>query len=452
MVKSFEEFIKEEKEIAPILIPVDLNHGSHSVPKVVVKPILIPVDPTHGSHSRKRTRLKEEHEDGVKIHSTHEWQHKNENEHLGDEAFDIGKKIQLPREKFEKHPSSDGLVSYTNSSHGLNHHLLEKAKGKLKPVEDPDSYDGKYQVKERAYHEKQTVKLDHALSHSKLGHDLHVYHGTRRFNPGELASQHPKRLIRSAAYMSTSIDKGTAHSFSGQEDGGHIIHIRLKKGEQAHYMGSNSSYPSEHEAILPRDTALKIHPEPTHLSNGVKVWHADIHHSPEDLIKRKTRKVVSTVREKTAGIKDKIDSAKDTYTKKQVSPELHHFKQHKWKMADNFGVYDNVEKFHKDLQGGKYPRGYHNGDDNNHGNPYVGTPPKDIKTKIKDKVEAVKKKADTVKQAFDKYKANPDSAVKHHYKQHKWTYSVKGLHNLNAVTGFHKSLINPKKAKEKQDD
>ena len=271
-MRSFRNFLENKNIIPPILIPVDPNHGSHSFDEGFIPPILIPVDPNHGSHSRKRTRLKEEH-----THSQ-TWLDQNDNDHLGHDHEEVTNKIDIPEKKFKAMPEHDHVFGYTSSSSRLNRYHLNKAKGQLPEHENEFCSKEKTQKNYEKY-EEQSKHLDSAVKSHKLDHDLHVYHGTHSFNPGELASQHPDRLIKSAAYMSTSVHKATAHDFAlGRE---HIIHIHLKKGEHALPIGRNSVLPEEHETLLPRGTTLKIHHEPTHLSSGATVWHAHIHHGED---------------------------------------------------------------------------------------------------------------------------------------------------------------------------
>jgi hypothetical protein len=92
--------------------------------------------------------------------------------------------------------------------------------------------------------------------------------------------------------MSTSIDKKTAAGFSrtnlhntpqqvsdNMEEGrpkAHILHLHLKAGQRGMYMGAYGDCGNEHEFILPRDSTIKVHHEPTILHNGIHVWHGHI--------------------------------------------------------------------------------------------------------------------------------------------------------------------------------
>jgi hypothetical protein len=264
----FKKFLKAG--IAPILIPSDPVHGAHS--RKQIAPILIPSDPVHGAHSKPKRSLKEE-----TVHGYHKWMEKHNNHHLGKNHEEVHEKINQSKEDFEKNPDHHHLMNYSDSSYVTNHNLLKLAK-----KEKPEWADGQQSKKFNKKRKKHVVRMVNGLDRtfkrddSKLKHDLHVYHGTDKFNPGELASQHPDRKIKSAAYMSTSINKKQVEAFAGRHNNSHIIHIRLKKGQKAKYLGDNSKHVNERECLLPRNTTLKIHHKPTKLSCGTHVWHARV--------------------------------------------------------------------------------------------------------------------------------------------------------------------------------
>jgi hypothetical protein len=292
-MKSFKDFIHSPR-MRPILIPVDPVHGKHSRP-ANDEPMLIPVDPVHGAHSKPRDKMDEDHvgafysamdkrpEPSNEHRQAIDWANHNDNAHLGGHLDAVHNAISIPQDHFTSTPNAEHLKQYTEMSATTNHDLLQKAKHE--PLK---------------YHETHTLlnnkvkAIDKALGSRKLKHDLHVYHGTSQFNPGELAAQHPEGHIKTAAYMSTSIDKRKAAQFSGtrvthdypnkgefKPAGPHVIHLHLKPKQKGIYMGDHSAFPEEHEFILPRNTTMKIHPEPEVLHNGTHVWHAHVVDSKE---------------------------------------------------------------------------------------------------------------------------------------------------------------------------
>ena len=289
--------------------------------KDVVEPILIPVAPCHGKHSKPNN--KEEVKEGTHPESPinhplsdkDAWHRQNDNHHLGKTFDDVDSTLENHNKDYSSHPSFRHVHQYTRESYSINSHLLEKASDgksalqksveqtkKLSNEPSNSDYDRAFykdshnMFKKKLRDTNEKIKhIDGFLKDQKLPHDLHVYHGTEGFDPGKLASKHPKRLIKSAAYMSTSIKKHIAAGFAGSTTGTpdgvggftsangynnknkHILHIHLKKGQRAAYLGSHSNFHEEHEALLPRNTTLKVHHEPTVLVDGTKVWHATVH-------------------------------------------------------------------------------------------------------------------------------------------------------------------------------
>jgi hypothetical protein len=170
------------------------------------------------------------------------------------------------------------LHRYTKSSNSLNSELFRRH------VEDhPEPNPASVPTKGGDSHHD-VAALDKAVSHP-LKRDVHVYSGVR-FNPGQVASRHPEGHIHLPAYTSTSLDRGVANQFA---DSGHILHVHLKAGDKARYLGADSHYTHEKEVLLPRHTTLKVHPEPTKVKeeggNTVHVWHAHVVHQahPDDI-------------------------------------------------------------------------------------------------------------------------------------------------------------------------
>lgn len=259
-MKSFKQFIKN---IKPVMISAQPMHGAHSKPK---PPILITAQPFHGAHARKKKKLKEATgEHGPEAHNVQKWDADHSlNHHLGHDEFKITKKLHEDEDDFHKRPGVEHVVDYTEHSTAINHHLIDKAKGKQSRYPD-------------AVHKEKMKGIDTALHHSKMKHDIHVYHGAN-FHPDELAKQHPERKIKTPAYLSTTHDKQTARMFSSHNMPGkrHVLHIHVKKGNHALFLGKHSTHPHEHETLIPRGTTLQVHHKPDVLHDGTKVWHAHI--------------------------------------------------------------------------------------------------------------------------------------------------------------------------------
>ena len=245
-MKSFLHFLKEKD---PVRIDAMPMHGSHSVHKSD-KPVKITAQPMHGKHSK----LQESKETS--------WLDKNDNTHLGASHVEIDKKLH--DHNFAKHPQKKALDSYTDDSYDINRALIEKNKN----------------------HKNHIAQLSKAVSNSPLHHDIHVYHGTNGFHPGNEAKKHKEGHIHLPAFTSTTIDKHMAHSFANfqHEDTkktGHILHIHVKKGQHGKYIGSHSKNEhgdNEHEMLLQKGLVLKVHPKPKKLADGTHIWHSHIIH------------------------------------------------------------------------------------------------------------------------------------------------------------------------------
>lgn len=278
-MKKFKQFIDA--------LPV---HGKHSKEPVSVDGVIL-VAPMHGKHSRppKEEKVNEEYKNQYSLspegHEHHiDFGNKNYNDHLGEHVGDVHKVLDLPSHKYTENPHHPALSNYSVSSYELNGGLINNAAGRSNKW-DHTSYDSP-EVKEtknrrKKRFEEQVRNLDDSFNHphAVLKHDLHVFHGTSRFNPGAEAAKNGGRITL-PAFTSTSINARNALDFAdaGQSHNSHVIHIHMKKGQRAHYLGSNSAVPEEQEALLPRNTTLRIHPTPTILHSGsagklTHVWH-----------------------------------------------------------------------------------------------------------------------------------------------------------------------------------
>jgi len=102
--------------------------------------------------------------------------------------------------------------------------------------------------------------IDEALSNQVVPHDVEVYRGIK----GHLNVQ-VGESFRDKGYASTSANPGVAESFVGQ-DAGVIMRVKVPKGANGIYMGSNYHQPGnkdfdlgeEQELLLPRDTKMRV--------------------------------------------------------------------------------------------------------------------------------------------------------------------------------------------------
>lgn len=285
-MKNFKNFITEaKKSVPPILITAMAVHGSHAK-KQSVEPTIISATPVHGSHAKKQIK---ESWFGEKPLDHREWIEDHENNHIGESPNEVHSKLNKPAEEHNSIPGAEHVHEYTHFSQPINHELISRATGtptSMSHKDDDDAYQTKYRDERREKHNTIVHGIDSAIKHSKLPHDIHVYHGTDQFNPGAEAAKHPEGHIKLPPYISTSISKNTAIKFANADHpnkpdvGSHVIHIHMKKSQHGLYTGDNSKFPKEREMILPRNQTLKIHPKPTKLNNGTHVWHATVHDQP----------------------------------------------------------------------------------------------------------------------------------------------------------------------------
>lgn len=290
-MQSFKNFLEETKFNKGTIISVEPVHGNHS--KRQRQPRLIDKEPVHGKHSKPVGKLKEskipEHEslydrDSEGNEHIRDFVRRNHNTHLGSDLFDVHQTLNPTREHFEKNEHHPSLKKYSKASWETNKELINKATGKPS-LHTPDKYDSdsekEYKKENAQIHDEHVKSLDASFHHphAVLQHDLHVFHGTNKFNPGEEAKKGSGRITL-PTYTSTSIDPKIASDFAGENEDSHIIHLHLKKGQRAHYLGTHSSFENEKEVMLPRNSTIQIHPTPTvtHNGNGTKthIWHGHV--------------------------------------------------------------------------------------------------------------------------------------------------------------------------------
>lgn len=287
MMQGFKKFLEEAKFNKGTIITAEPVHGKHSKPPRQAS--LIDKDPVHGKHSKPTQKIKEEHENHYDLDKDgnehiRDFTRRNYNDHLGSDTFDVHHALNLTREQFHENEHAPSLHKYSRASWETNKELINKATGKPS-LHAPGQYDTesdkKYKEENAQIHDEHVKSLDASFHHPNavLKHDLHVFHGTNRFNPGEEARKGSGRITL-PTYTSTSIDPRIAADFAGTSDDSHIIHIHLKKGQRAHYLGSHSHYDNEKEVLLPRNSTIQIHPTPTvtHNGDGTKthIWHGHL--------------------------------------------------------------------------------------------------------------------------------------------------------------------------------
>lgn len=217
--------------------------------------------PSHGKHAQTIDILKQKKQN-IRESTLDSWVAHNENKHLGSSNEEISEKLHATAPKLtDSHKQA--IAQYSMNS-AINKNLVKSAK-----TGDSSSLEK---------HHPLLNKLDSALAKSKLKRDLHVYHGTKRWNPGREAKK-GNGLIKLPAYTSTTHHKGIAQSFAWGDDGAeknHILHIHLKPGDKASYIGHVSNNPDD-ETLLPRNTVLRVHPKPD-IHGSTHIWHATVHH------------------------------------------------------------------------------------------------------------------------------------------------------------------------------
>ncbi len=285
-MQSFKKFLEEAKFNRGTIITAEPVHGNHSKPP---QPKLIDKRPVHGAHSKPPQKIKEEHENRYDLDKdgnehVRDFTRRNYNDHIGSDDYEVHHAINHSYEDFHKNPHHASLKKYTKASWETNKELMNKATGKPS-IFQHGNYDTasekEYKDENAQIHHEHVKSLDASFHHPNavLKNDLHVFHGTNKFNPGEEAKKGSGRITL-PTYTSTSINANTAREFAGTSDDSHIIHIHLKKGQRAHYLGSHSHYDNEKEVLLPRNTTLQIHPKPTvtHNGDGTKthIWHGHV--------------------------------------------------------------------------------------------------------------------------------------------------------------------------------
>jgi hypothetical protein len=285
-MKKFKDFIKKNSVITDYSEPV---HGSHAKGKMITDYS----EPVHGSHAKgkiaKVFAIPTHGSHSIKESLNTSWYDKEDNSHLSNSDTHDNNSLSAIRDKLKKHHdfSNPDVLSekershvedYTDDSSKLNSALVRSAR-------DNSEIPSKYH--------RQIDHLDSALDRNRLPTSLHVYSGMGGGRVKSVKSAAGGKLSI-PAYTSTSTSKTMATHFAPytQEEGEngqrefhrHVLHVELPQGHPGLFIGNDSTAGNEHEFLLPRDTKLHIHPEPTKVvahnesSPGVPyvthVWHA----------------------------------------------------------------------------------------------------------------------------------------------------------------------------------
>ena len=278
--KHTSQDVEKLRSIKPFIVSADPVHGAHSRPSR--EPNVIDVDPVHGKHSNPSRKIKEELDQDGNEHLD-DFLKRNPNPHIANTTRDVHYKLDHSKEEFEKNPHHKSIKKYSEFSFGTNKELINKATGQSslhKILPHHSNYESAQKSKSAQAHEDHVKSLDASFNHpnATLKHDVHVYHGTNKWHPGEAARVGGGK-INMPTYTSTSINPTIAHDFAHGSNS-HILHIHLKKGQKAHYIGSHSHYDTEQEMMLPRNKTLHVHPTPTIVHDGAggktHIWHAHI--------------------------------------------------------------------------------------------------------------------------------------------------------------------------------
>jgi len=255
--------------------PVHFRHMGHEIDKPIDK-LNSGIAPSavhfrhigHEIDKSKSKRLKSPLKEETSPVKTEDWLGKNENagrsvHKITNELLDDANPVS------REHAETLRYYSGPDSAR-INKKLIDDHYGKK-----PDSSGS------LPYIERAIKHLDKITRHNNIRRQLHVYSGLG-FDP----SQHvdSQGHLRMPAFTSVTHDKNVAHKFAqinheeGRTQAKHILHIHLQPYDQATHISGHAFTPDEHESILPRNTTLKVHPEPTILSDGTHVWHAHVHH------------------------------------------------------------------------------------------------------------------------------------------------------------------------------
>ena len=272
-MKKFKDFIKKSATKNDAYVPDEPIHfkmGYNS--RLSTKnDAYVPDKPIHFKHVSK---LKEETEDKDHIKT---WTDHNENKHLGHSSEDISKTLvdHVKKNHDLNKKQIDRVNLYSNNSKSLSYELIKAHKNKSDLTD---------------YNKTVTHHLDSATN-KPIGHETHLYSGLG-FNPAKMTNENGH--VHLPAYMSLTHDKTIAHKFAlkPHEDAVtakekkethdiHILHLHMKESDKGLHISHLSEFSKEHETILPRNTTIKVHHEPTvyyHEGRKVHIWHAKIEH------------------------------------------------------------------------------------------------------------------------------------------------------------------------------
>lgn len=264
-MKTYRQFVTETEQKKKKSNPVSVYHVGHAV---------------FGSHSiplHDRMLDQKVHEDSYSIPSGKDSAKK---------VADLDSHYKLDKD------DKKAVTSYTLQSAHLNESLLHKH---LNPTDHFHAAD------HERMHGAQVKKMDTFLSKHKTKEDMHVYTGSG-FSPERYKDKNHQKdqpiKVHLPSYTSSSIHQHVAEDFAKHDahednkgaykDHHHMLKIHVPKDSHGAYLGKHSQFPEEHEFVLPRDSKIHVHPEPTvhhPLGKGKKpiaIWHAKLVHGDKE--------------------------------------------------------------------------------------------------------------------------------------------------------------------------
>ena len=173
--------------------------------------------------------------------SYNNWLLRDTNQHLttvakgrGDYNSSISKKLHADNNFSDDHIKA--IQNYSKSSKSLNQALINN-----ETLSDEQAH--------LVHH------LDDAIDKNRIKHRMTLYSGLG-FDPREKADS--EKIIKTPSYLSTSHEKLTADRGTKNTYDKHMLQIHAKPGDPITHISGVSNYGYEHEAILGRNTKLKL--------------------------------------------------------------------------------------------------------------------------------------------------------------------------------------------------
>lgn len=288
-IPSFKEFLAKPTKILSIPEPIHFKAGLKDLLKRTKEGHVIITDPVHFKNIGDEQSSKNLKEDSNSTWVTDTWRdHENIPKNVPDHHLDKShfhgahhealsnklmnaQNIDIDDRRHIKHYTGHDDEKNVPNSRSLNKTL---AAGKLPTGRDLEIHKA---IKKHA---------------SPTGEHVHLY-SYSRLNFGEMAQQSKDNVLHSPAHISAThdhqvaVDFGkTAHSQKYGRDNEeayhqpmHIMHVHVKPEDKILHVAHLSSYPTEHESIIPSGTNLKYSHTSVHkngLYNNINVHHFTI--------------------------------------------------------------------------------------------------------------------------------------------------------------------------------